>query len=206
ASIAGPPPTLASRCIPITMFRSEAGSEKPKRRLDADPCAWQTVRDDLHALALEHGPDWVGLASRSDVVPSGISGRNYELWQPLLALAAWFDEQGSDGLLKMMQDHARASVASAKDAAVPEADETLLELLAARVLAHDPPTSGELLESAKLRDEATFKNWHAKTVATRLKTYGIAVPTKVNGERRYRDVTPAQLKRIQDRYGIELGM
>lgn len=206
ACIAGLPPTLASRCIPITMFRSAADSPKPKRRLDEDPGAWQSVRDDLHALALEHGRTWVELATRSKVVPAGIGGRNYELWQPLLALAAWLQEQGCDRLLGLMQDHACASVAGAKDDAIPEADETLLEILAERVSTHNPPTTAELLAVAKQRDEVTFKLWHARTVATRLKNYGFPVPKKVNGERRYRAVTPAQLVQIQQRYGVELGM
>jgi hypothetical protein len=97
-------------------------------------------------------------------------------------------------------------VAGAKDDAVPEADEVLLELLAEAVRGLHPPTSGELLASARLRDEVTFKVWHAKTVGNRLKCYGIAVPVKVGGERRYRDVTSDHLLRIQERYGIDLGM
>jgi len=206
ACIAGLPPTLASRCIAVTMFRSAGDSPKPKRRLDADPGAWQAVRDDLHVMALEHGPTWGELASRVRVVPAAISGRNYELWQPLLALAAWFQERGCDGLLRLMQSHAVASVATAKDEAIPEADEVLLELLADAVRQNTPPTTRSLLDSAKLRDEATFKQWHPKTVGTRLKSYGIPYPSKANGERRYRDVTPAQLLQIQQRYGVELGM
>jgi hypothetical protein len=207
ACIAGLPPTLASRCVPITMFRSAADSEKPKKRIDADPARWQAVRDDLHVLVLEHGPDWVGLAARRDVVPAGIGGRNYELWQPLLALAGWFQDHGADNLLGLLQRFALASVAGAKDDAIPEADEVLLELLAERIKAHDPPTTGELLASARQRDEVTFgKWWTAKTVGNRLKTYGIPVPAKVGGARRYRDVTPAQLVQIQQRYGVDLGL
>ena len=206
ACIAGLPPTLASRCIPITMFRSAADSEKPKRRIDADTLTFQSVRDDLHMLVLEHGAAYVELASRAKVVPAGIGGRNYELWQPMLALAAWFQEHGCDRLLGLMQEHARASVASAKDDAIPEADEVLLELLAERVRALEPPTTAELLAAAKLRDDVTFKLWHAKTIATRLKNYGIAVPPKLNGQRRYRDVTTAQLLQIQQRYSVELGL
>ncbi|MBP3955035.1 hypothetical protein J8F10_07035 [Gemmata sp. G18] len=206
ACIAGLPPTLASRCVPITMFRSAGDSPKPKRRIDEDPGAWQAVRDDLHALALEHGPEWVELPSRTKVVPPGIGGRNYELWQPLLGLAWWLQRRGCEGLLELMQAHAVASVAGAKDDSVPEADEVLLELLAEAVRAHNPPTTRSLLDSAKLRDEATFKLWHPKTVGARLKNYGIPVPPKTNGERRYRDVTPGQLLQIQQRYGVELGL
>lgn len=115
-------------------------------------------------------------------------------------------ERGCDGLLGLVQAHAVASVAGAKDDAIPEADEVLLELLAEAVRGHNPPTTLGLLDSAKVRDEATFKLWNPKTVANRLKSYGIPVPAKTNGERRYRDVTPAQLLEIQQRYGVDLGM
>lgn len=144
---------------------------------------------------------------RHDItLPAGISGRNYELWQPLLALAAWFQEHGCDGLLGLMQTHALASVAAARDEAIPEADEVLLELLAEAVRQNREPTTRSLLDAAKQRDEATFKLWHPKTVGARLKSYGNPHPPKANGERRYRDVTPEQLLQIQQRYGVELGI
>ena len=41
----------------------------------------QALRDDLHALALEHGSVWLDLARRSDVC-AGLGGRHFELWQP----------------------------------------------------------------------------------------------------------------------------
>ena len=104
-----------------------------------------------------------------------------------------------------MQSHALASVSAAADDAVPEADEILLELLAEAVRDHRPPTSKELLDAAKVRDEATFKRWQTGWVTGRLKAYGIPTPRKSNGARRYRDVTPAQLREIGERYGIDLG-
>ncbi len=206
ACIAGLPPTLASRCIPITMFRSASDSQKPKLRIDGNSAEWQTVRDDLHVLAMECGPEWMNLASRRDVVPDGINGRNYELWQPLLALAGWLQERGAAGLLAPLQQHALASVMNARDDAIPEADETLLELMVESIREGHSPTSGELLTLAKLRDEVTFKMWNPKTVTNRLKSYGIAAPQKSNGERRYRNVTCEQMKEIQTRYCVDLGM
>ncbi|HLA86230.1 MAG TPA: hypothetical protein VJL29_15690, partial [Thermoguttaceae bacterium] len=105
ACIAGLPPALASRCIPVTMFRSPPGSEKPRRRIDANPKDWQRLQDELHALALGHGPAWLELPERANVCPS-MSGRHYELWQPLLSIASWFEEHGAKGLLALLQEHA----------------------------------------------------------------------------------------------------
>jgi hypothetical protein len=39
-----------------------------------------------------------------------------------------------------------------------------------------------------------------------LGAYGITTPKKVNGERRYRAVLPAQLEEIQTHYGVSLGL
>lgn len=203
--IAGLPPTLASRCVPFLMFRAGGESPKPRRRLDADPSAWEALRDDLHALALEHGPEWVGLAGREDVVPAGVSGRNYELWQPLLALGWWFESRGAGRLLGLMQEHARATAEGAKDDAVPEADEALLDALAEAVRDGRTPTPGELLQRVQERDLVTFKTWHPTSVSRRLKAYGIAPPKKSNGEKRYRHVTMHMLRRIERHYGIDLG-
>lgn len=206
ACIAGLPAALASRCIPITMFRAAGDSQKPKRRIDAEPAVWQSIRDELHVLALEYGPTWVDRATWANGVPAGIAGRNFELWQPLLALAGWLQDRGAENLLEVVQQHALATVASARDDTVPEADELLLELLAEAVRESRPPTSAELLKAAKERDEVTFKSWSPKTVGTRLKGYGIGTPKKVNGERRYKDVTLDALARIGERYGIDLGL
>src|SRR5262245_36240932 len=206
ACIAGLPPALATRCIALMMFRSPSDSDKPKRHIDADPDGWQAIRDDLHVLALEHGPTWVDLAARGDVVPAGIAARDYELWQPVLALAAWVDAQGAGGLLDVMRTHAKHAVTAARDDAVPESDEVLLEVLADAVRDGLAPTSGDLLRAARLKDEPTFRMWGAKTVSTRLKTYGIPQPPKVGGQRRYMDVTLDKLQEIAERYGIDLGI
>ena len=76
-------------------------SRARRRRIDADPAGWQALRDDLHTLALEHGATWLELADREDVCPA-MTGRDYELWQPLLALASWVESHGAKGLLELM--------------------------------------------------------------------------------------------------------
>ncbi len=80
----------------------------------------------------------------------------------------------------------------------------LLDILAGFVRTGAKPTPGEILSRAKERDTATFDKWAAQTVSRKLKAYGIAVPKKSHGERRYRDVTPEVLRRVQLHYGIDL--
>lgn len=203
ACIAGLPPALASRAIPVMMFRSPPGSDKPRRRIDAEPQRWQQLRDDLHSLALEHGPAWLELPGRTDVCPA-MSGRDYELWQPLLSLAAWMESHGAEGLLALMQEHALAAIDDNRDDATPDHDETLLRLLADAVRGGEAPTAAELLAAAARDDARTFDKWTARAVSGHLKRYGLTT-NKTGGRKVYGRVTLADLLAIQTTYHVELG-
>lgn len=203
ACIAGLPPVLASRCIPVTMFRAAPGSDKPKRRIDADPEGWHRLRDGLHALSLEHGPEFLAMGDRGDVCPPGIDGRQYELWQPLLALGAWVEEAGAHGLLALLQEHALATIDAGRDDATPDHDEILLRILAQAVGFGERPTPGEILVKAQESEPAAFRNWSARAVAEHLKRYQLTT-IKTDGRKRYARVSLDDLKRIQTNYNIDL--
>jgi hypothetical protein len=187
------------------MFRAGPGSRKAKRRLDEKPEGWAALRDKLHALALEHGTVWLDLAGRAGVCPEKMDGRNFELWQPLLALACWVESCGEAGLLKRMQEYALGSIDAARDDQIPDADETLLEILTAEILRGRHPTPSEILEQAQERDQTTFTRWVPRTVSTRLKNYDIRT-RKVDRRRAFRDTTIDDLARIETNYGIDLGI
>jgi hypothetical protein len=204
ACITGLPPALSSRCIPITMFRSAPGSEKPKHRIDDDPSRWSKLRDDLHVLALEYGAEILDVARRDDVCPA-MTGRNYELWQPLLALASWIEDRGATGLLRLVQENAFRLIDSSREDQTPDADEVLLRLLKDHVEDLGTPTPSQLLEKARSLDEETFRRWSSRGVSNALRKYGI-VTRASHGVRAYRDVTVDDLARIQVTYGIPLGI
>ena len=94
-----------------------------------------------------------------------------------------------------------------RDDQVSEADEVLLDVLTERVLAGIAPTAKEILTRPR---PATWRpsgrNWTPKKVSFRLKQYGIEPPKKSNGERPYRHVTVKMLRKIEQRYGIDLGL
>ena len=207
ASIAQLPEALASRCIRLTMFRAEPESEKPRRRIDEAPGIWAGLRNDLHALALEHGPLWLELAGRTDVCPP-MSGRDFELWQPLLALASWLEEAGATGLLGIMQDQAADSIELSRDDAMPEADEVLLRLVTDAVVrgTHTATQAKDVLARARDLDLETFRSYTAKRVANALKRYEIRTHKSPGGRRVYGKVTMAQLRRVERNYGFELGL
>jgi hypothetical protein len=205
ACIAGLPPALASRAIPIVMFRAAPGSEKPKRGIDADPGGWQSLRDGLHTLALEHGTDFLAMPERSDVCPPGIDGRQYELWQPLLALSAWVEEAGARGLLELLQEHALQTIDAAQEEQIDDTDEALLRILAEKRRNLETPQAKDILAEAQAAEPNVFKRWTAKGVANALRRYGIRTNTYL-GRKVYGKVTLGDLRRIGSVYGMALGL
>jgi hypothetical protein len=161
------------------------------------------LRDDLHALALEHGPTWLELSNRVDVCPT-MSGRDFELWQPLLALAWWLESLGAGGLLGLMQEHAAAAIGAGADEQVGDADELLLRILAERRLAGETPKAGEILAAAQVAEPTVFRTWTGKGVSNVLRRFGVQT-SKTRAAREYR-TTIADLRRIQDTYGLALGL
>lgn len=203
AAINEVPPTLASRCIAVPMFRSPKGSIKPRLRVEVDAALWQRLRDALHILAMEHGSEWLALPSRQDVVPE-MSGRNFEIWQPLLGLAAWFEDRGARGLLDLLRRHALLLIEQGREAATPPDDEVLMQALARAVGSGIAPTAGELLATVADVEPSLFRNWTARGVAAHLKRYGI-LSKKTNG-RKFFAPSPADLLRVQQSYGIDLDL
>jgi hypothetical protein len=184
------------------MFRAAAGSDKPRRRIDAAPSIWESLRDDLHVLALEHGAEFLELAERADVCPA-MGGREQELWQPLLALAAWVESHGAEGLLSLMRSHALAVIAETRGDHTPDADQVLLRTLADAIRAGDKPQAKDILAAAKEAEPELFKPWSARGVSSHLGRYGIK--TNKSGKPIYGRVTVEHLRRIQETYGIDLG-
>jgi len=208
ACIGGLPEALASRCIRVSMFRAAADSPKPRRRLDAEPAAWAGNRDDLHALALEHGATWLELVNRVDVVPACFGGRDFELWQPLLALASWLEDRGAMGLLGTVQEHAERLMDAAHDDSVPEVDEALLRIVAEYVVGggHQNLKAGDVLKRAREADPVTFQKWSPKGVAGVLGRHGLRTHHDGRYGRTYSRVSLAALQRIERAYGFDLSL
>ena len=204
ACISGLPSAVASRCIVIRMFRAPSNSLKTRRRVDAD-VQWQSLRDDLHALALEHGTTWLQLAEYSQCCPESLSNRDYELWQPLLALASWLEQYGAAELLTTLTSHAQSVTQNEREEQVPDADETFLRILAEYIFNGDVPKAGDILAQAQEKEPRSFQNWTPRGVAECLKRYGLRT-TKYLGEKRYCHITDRDLLRIQSRYNMDLGL
>jgi hypothetical protein len=199
-------PALASRCIEIAMSRAPSGSPIARRRFNRHSPVWQQLRDDLHALAMEHGAAWLALPKQSTVCDS-IDNRDYEIWQPILALAAWFDSKGVGGLFNLVQGFARVSIDNKPEGQeVPEEDAILLRLLAEARMTGERPAPSEILDRAKKVAGHLLKTMQPCEVTWRLKRYGIPTSQKIGGRRDFRNVTFDKLRQVQAQYGLDLGV
>jgi hypothetical protein len=203
--IASLPATLASRCISIPMFRVGPDSDKPRRRLDENPDGWQQLRDDLHAVALEHGSTFLNLANNSEACPSDFGGRNFQLWQPLFAIGKWMTELGGEGVYDSINQFARRSIEAAKENQTPETDEMVLSVMAEKIKVGNMPSPIDILGECQIREPNLFSRWTAKGIGSLLGRYGFKT-FKSNGRRIYRDTTVNDLLKVQFSYGIDLGI
>ena len=101
AAIMGLEDILASRCIAIPMRRTD--KKIPSFLPDLDGAA---LRHQLYVLALQHfQPIYSNYFERPTL--HKLHNRSGELWSPLVALAAFFEEQGGvSGLLNAISDAA----------------------------------------------------------------------------------------------------
>jgi len=146
------PATLASRCIRLNLLRSADDRPQVRARLDAHPSEWQDLRDGLYAFALSHASEIVRTANRADGLTDGMSGRDAELWQPLLTLAYLCGREGTEGLAGLVCAFADVTIADSQEDTAPDPEQTLLAHLAARVTSHQADVMPkDLLARAKRR-------------------------------------------------------
>jgi hypothetical protein len=199
------PAALASRCIPVQMFRSPPGSDKPRRRVDVDPTRWQRLRDQLHLLALgDLGTTAPDLANLAAVCPLG--GRQYELWQPVLALASWVDFCRPNGtppsLHPRVLAYAKGLCDAGSESLLPEEDYLLLRTLTVKAVDGQEPNCKTILETARHADADAVRGVSARRVAEILKRYGLQTERN-NGRHVFRDVL-CHLKTVETRYAVDL--
>ena len=199
------PAALASRCITIPMFRVGPDSPKPRRRLDETPEGWQQLRDDLHAVALEHGSTFLTLVNDTEACPDDIGGRNFQLWQPLLSIGKWLDGLGGEGIHATIINFARGAITSAKENQTPETDEIVLTVFTEKINEGGMTSPGEILGECQSREPNLFNRYSAKGIATLLGRYSFSA-TKTNGRRAYRHTTVDDLRKVQTHYGVDLGL
>jgi hypothetical protein len=124
AAIAGLEDILASRCIAIPMRRTD-------QRMPAFPPDFDgaELRHQLYTLALSHFASVQhNYRARPDL--HTLHNRSGELWSPLVALAAFFEEQGGvGGLLQAIATAAATDEQLSEGKALSEREEAVLQAL-----------------------------------------------------------------------------
>jgi DNA primase len=135
ANIAGLEDILASRCIPIPMRRAE-------HKLPTFPPNYDGagLRHRLYSLALTH---FMTIRHNYENRPElhTLLNRSHELWSPLVALAAFFEEQGgAAGLLEAVQQAANRDQRLSDGKALSHQEEAVLQALELLTRTGESPT------------------------------------------------------------------
>jgi len=145
AAIAGLEDVLASRCIAIPMRRTD-------RKMTPFPADFDaaTIRHQLYTLALTHFAEvYRNYFERPKL--HTLHNRSGELWSPLVALAAFFEERGSlSGLLDAVSRAAEWDEQVSEGKALSDREEAVLQAL--EVMTRDTSELSWLKASA-LREE-----------------------------------------------------
>jgi DNA primase len=124
AAIAGLEDILASRCIAIPMRRTD--KKMPSFPPDFDGAG---LRHQLYTLALTHFRTVYSNYSERPALHT-LHNRSGELWSPLVALAAFFEEQGGvSGLLEAIATTAELDEQISEGKALSDREEAVLQAL-----------------------------------------------------------------------------
>lgn len=143
AAIMGLEDILASRCIAIPMRRTD--KQMPSFPPDFDGAA---LRHQLYLLALSSfQPIYTNYFERAEL--HKLHNRSGELWSPLVALAAFFEDQGGlVGLLEAISDAASWDEQLSEGKALSEREEAVLQAL--EMMTRNEP---EWIKAPELRNE-----------------------------------------------------
>ena len=200
ANIAGLEDVLADRCISIVMRRTLNPSISG-RAVDLSDPRWRELRTELVSLYLDHWAEvrelWEKIGSPDDVAPMlpedapreahealrllRVNGRAWELWRPILVLAAFFEAHGVEGLVVRMLRLAKDRIEASWVADVSES----------RDLA---------LVRALMRLAESEEGW---VPVRRIREELISILVEEEGEEAGRWVTPQWVGRALKRLGLE---
>jgi len=105
ANIKGLEKVLVNRCIKFTMVKT-ADTEKANKNVSESSEDWGYIRHLLYSFALTFFKEIRGIYSSDPEIRNirTISGREAELWFPLLAIAKFIDKNGCNGLFDRIKN------------------------------------------------------------------------------------------------------
>ena len=126
---------------------------------------------------MEHGPPGLDLAGRADVCPT-MSGRDFELWHPLLALASWIESAWGARAAEAVARTRPGNHRRGRDESVARRRRNPAADLADAVRVGTGPTPHDILYKAQEADATAFKTLASPGVTARLKRYGMPAAQK----------------------------
>jgi len=127
ANIGGLENVLESRCIKIIMLRTKDKSKSDKAVIERG-ADWAYLRNLLYCFGLTYFPEireiYLNAAPRWNL--KSVSGREGELWFPLLSIALCLDRKGYDGLYDRIKEVAMMKSQEAKDTGLDDWSNALL--------------------------------------------------------------------------------
>lgn len=131
AAIMGMEDILASRCIAIPMRRTDKKMPLIPTEFDG-----ASLRHELYTLALSFHQDvYHNYFERPEI--HKLTNRSGELWQPLVALAAFFEEAGVSGLLDAISQAAEWDEQISEGKSLSDREEAVLQALEIMTRGHE---------------------------------------------------------------------
>jgi len=212
-NIQGIEDVLEDRTIPIVMMRAH-NLEIKKREIDKSKSEWQQIRNQLYRFYLSKFTEIrqiyedvsvgsVGSAGSVGVLgEGGISGREHELWSPVIALAKFFENEGVVDLYRDILDLAAQIIAEKEvENATESADMIVLDCLDYLVMEDDWYSIRQIKEETVKRYEDDPPKWmNATWIGRCLKRFGLKEKRRVGTGIEYR-IKPEQIKDLIQRLG-----
>ena len=213
ASIKMIPDTLLSRCISTEMLRCDNQSEKADGKPDAVEHQefWQSLRDRLYRVWLDHGHVLRVLPTAEQVSPPKLQAREREVWLPLFQMAKSLEGLGvGGGLLQSLQQYACDPERVSDEATGDGLEEYEYQVLKAFADLHPGgyevteafPTPPEVLARVQDNNPGQYGILKVKTVAMTLSRYHIK-SHRLN-KKRIRHCTIEHLNSLEQRYDVKL--
>jgi len=194
---------LLSRCICIDTVKAPEDADQIQRQVSEDVATWMCLRNDLHASALSNGVAFLDLASQR--VGQWLTGRQRDVWQPMLSLAGWVEGHGVPGLQSTIERMARRLIETENAGRSLSADEVLLRALAEFSRQGVTVTTKQILEVAQKQAPVLLSTYSARKASSCLDKYGLKTSPS-NGKNVRRPTPIGVFLKIQQQYGLDLGL
>jgi DNA primase catalytic core len=205
ANIKGLDDVLGSRCIPISMVRS---LDRAKVNRDITPGSemWAALRSRLYRLALDHSSaiHEAYVQTKRSEKNSNIHGRNFELWAPMFAVAAFLKDRGCKRVLTRLHQLAERKVEEHRVSSLDDWDTSLLLALYQLTADADVQITTTKVKYAMERLLPTDEGFKpsSKWIGKAIHRFGLGAGKKTMGTYKYR-ISRAAVIDLLKRYEIE---